>query len=167
MKSKYLECGKIINTHGIGGEVKAESYCDTPQLLSELKEVFCKDGENMVGLTVFRAYVHKGFVIMKFKEISDIDAAMSLKGSIIYADRESFVLKEGSFFIADLIGLNVIDNTSGEIYGKVTDVINRGASDIYVVETPDGEKMIPAVEEFIKKTDIDKGIFVQPIEGLL
>ena len=69
--------------------------------------------------------------------------------------------------MADLIGLDVIDNKSGEVYGKVTDVINRGASDIYVVETPQGEKMVPAVEEFIKKVDIDRGIFVEPIEGLL
>ncbi len=167
MRLKYLECGKIINTHGIAGEVKVESYCDTPRILSNLKIVFYKKGDDLCGLKNLGAYVHKGFVIMKLEGITDIDTASSYKGRILYADREEFTLKEGSFFLADLIGLDVIDNKSGEVYGKVTDVINRGASDIYVVETPQGEKMVPAVEEFIKKVDIDRGIFVEPIEGLL
>ena len=66
-----------------------------------------------------------------------------------------------------MIGVNVIDISSGKIYGKISDIINRGASDIYVVQTDNGEKMIPAVDEFIVKADIRDGVFVKVIPGLL
>ena len=69
-------------------------------------------------------------------------------------------------FIADLLGLPVIDAETGKEYGRLQDVMNRGASDIYVVDTPAGERMMPAVKEFVKSIDIEKGIFVVPIEGM-
>ena len=90
-----------------------------------------------------------------------------MKNKILYAAREDFVLEEGDYFIADLIGLPVIHAETGHIYGKLTEVINRGASDIYVVATEAGERMMPAVDEFVKLVDIEKGIFVCPIEGML
>ena len=65
------------------------------------------------------------------------------------------------------IGLDVIDNISGKVYGKIVDVQNKGASDIYVVKTPDGERMMPAVAEFVKKVDVERGVFVEVIPGLL
>ena len=67
----------------------------------------------------------------------------------------------------DIIGLNVVDLENGKVYGKILDIINRGASDIYVVETPNGERMIPAVDEFIVEIDINNGVKVRTIEGLL
>ena len=81
--------------------------------------------------------------------------------------REDFQLAEGEFFISDIVGIDVIDHENGKIYGQVTEIINRGASDIYVVKTPNGERMIPAVDEFIVSIDIQKGVFVRTIEGLL
>lgn len=167
MKNKYLECGKIINTHGIKGQVKLESFCDSPQVLAGLKKVYFLERDFYKEVKVIGASVFKNFVIMSFDGINDCESAELLKGSIIYADRDDIALDEGSFFIADLIGLDVIDNISGRIYGKITDVINRGASDIYVVSTPAGEKMIPAVGEFIKKTDLNSGVYVKTIPGLL
>ena len=96
-----------------------------------------------------------------------MEAALSLKGAILYAQREDFKLDDGEFFLTDLIGLDVIDVDNARIYGKVKDIINRGASDIYVVDTPNGERMIPAVDEFIISVDLSKGVFVRVIEGLL
>ena len=96
-----------------------------------------------------------------------MEKALSLKDKIIYADRADFSLEDGEFFISDIIGLNVIDFENGQIYGKISDIINRGASDIYVVETPNGERMIPAVDEFIVEIDINEGVKVRTIEGLL
>ena len=89
-----------------------------------------------------------------------------MKNKIIYASRDDIELEEGDFFIADLVGLPVIDADSGKEYGKLTDVINTGASDIYVIKTPTGEAMMPAVDEFVEEIDLDKGIFVKPIEGM-
>ena len=106
-------------------------------------------------------------IVLDLKEITDVDAALNLKNEILYAKREDFDLDENEFFLADLIGIDVIDADNGKIYGKIKDIINRGASDIYVVETENGERMIPAVEEFIISIDINTGVFVRVIEGLL
>lgn len=166
-KKRYLECAIVINTHGVRGDVKLESLCDTPAVLAGLKRVFvCRSGEYK-EIKVLHASVFKSFVLATLEGVSDMDAAMSLKGTTLYAARDDFDLDEGDYFIADLIGLDVIDNVSGKVYGKVTDVINRGASDIYVIRTEQGERMMPAVEEFVKRIDLEKGIFVEVIPGLL
>ena len=77
------------------------------------------------------------------------------------------MMKEGSVFIADMIGLPVIDSNTGKAYGTLKDVNNLGASDLYVITTENGERMIPAVPEFVQKVDIESGIYVTPIPGLL
>ena len=163
---KYLECGKIINTHGVRGAVKLESWCNSPEEMADLSRMFIKRGDEMDMLTVKRASVFKQFVIAEIEEICDIDTAAALKGTVLYAAREDFHLEEGDYFIADLIGLAVIDVNSGKQYGTLSEVINRGASDIYVVNTPDGERMMPAVEEFVKRVDVESGIYISPIEGM-
>ncbi len=166
-KKKYLECAIIINTHGVRGDVKLESLCDSPAVLAGLKRVFLYEGSSYKEIKVLHSSVFKDFVLAGLEGIDDIDKAMTYKGKTLYAAREDFKLKKGDFFIVDLIGLPVIDNVSGVTYGKVVDVINRGASDIYVVKTDSGERMMPAVKEFVKSIDIEKGIFVEVIPGLL
>lgn len=166
-KKRYLECAIIINTHGVRGDVKLESLCDSPSVLAGLKRVFLKDGGDYREIKVLHSSVFKSFVLASLDGIDDIDKAMTYKGKTLYAAREDFKLRRGDYFIVDLIGLSVIDNVSGIVYGEVTDVINRGASDIYVVKTEGGERMMPAVKEFVKRVDTEKGIFVEVIPGLL
>lgn len=163
----YIECGKIVNTHGCRGAVKAESWCNTEKDLAELARVFICDGAVYREHKVQKASIFKQFVIFELAGIDDMDAAMLLKGKELYALREDFDLEEGEFFLADLIGLDVIDADNSKVYGKVREIINRGASDIYVVSTENGERMIPAVDEFIIRIDINEGVFVRPIEGML
>ena len=165
-KKKYLECGKIINTHGVRGAVKIESWCNSPSELAELSRLFIMRGDGMQELTVRKASIFKQFVIAEIKEICDFDSAMALRNTVLYAAREDFDLQEGDVFIADMIGLSVIDFESGHVYGELVDVINRGASDIYVIHTPDGERMMPAVAEFVKRIDVEAGIYISPIEGM-
>lgn len=166
-RSMYLECGRIVNTHGVKGAVKVENRCDTPKVLSSLKKIFLECGGTYSERKVLHASVFKEFVIMELEGVSDMDAALLLKNRLIYALREDIPIEEGAYFLADLEGLDIIDADSGRIYGRLLEVINRGASDIYVVETPTGERMMPAVSEFVKKIDIEKGIFVSPIPGML
>ncbi|MEE0970708.1 MAG: ribosome maturation factor RimM [Clostridia bacterium] len=166
-KSPYLECGKIINTHGVRGAVKVENRCDTPSVLASLKRVYLERGGVYEENKVISSSVMGANVLMTLEGIGDIDKAMLLKNRLVYAAREDIPLPEGSYFIADLYGLQVIDADSGRVYGTLSEVINRGASDIYVVKTPKGERMMPAVDEFVKKTDPDEGIFVKPIPGML
>ena len=167
MKKDYLECGIIINTHGIRGDVKLQSLCDEPEILASLDRVFIKKGNTYVEKEVLHASVFKQFVIMGIEGIKDIDQAATYKGTTLYAAREDFELDEDTYFIADIEGLPVIDNISGEKYGTIKEVINRGAHDIYVVDTPWGEKLIPVVDEFVKKIDIEDAVYIETIPGLI
>ncbi len=166
-KAKYTECGKIINTHGCHGGIKLESWCNTPEDLASLPKVYVKKDGKYQKYKLIKTSVFKQFVLAELEGVCDMDTAMALKGTVLYADRKDFDLEEGEYFIADIIGLDVIDADNGTVYGKVSDIINRGASDIYVVQTENGERMIPAVDEFVVKTDINKGVFVKVIDGLL
>ena len=166
MKNKYLECGKIINTHGVAGTVKVENRCDTPKILASLKRIYFKVGDLYDEKKVLSGSVMGQFVLLKLDGVTDLDGAAALKNTLIYADREDLPIEEGAVFIADLIGLPVIDVDDGREYGKLSEVMNRGASDIYVVDTPSGERMMPAVAEFVKSIDVEKGIFVKPIQGM-
>ncbi len=163
----YIECAKIINTHGCHGGLKLESWCNTPEDLAELKTLYVKVGAEYRAYRVLKASVFKQFVVSVWENVTDMDTALSLKGQTVYALREDFELEEGEFFVADLIGMDVIDARTMEKYGTLRETINRGASDIYVVFTAKGERMIPAVPEFVDRIDPENGIFVTPIEGML
>lgn len=166
MKKDFLECGKIINTHGVAGVVKVDPWCDSPYDLADLNEVFFLRNGKYVPTKVLKASVFKRFVLLSLEGVADMDTALALKEKVIYTSRANMPVDEGSYFIADLIGLNVIDADSGIVYGTLKDVINTGASDIYEIQTENGLKMMPAVEEFVKTIDLEKGIYISPIEGM-
>jgi 16S rRNA processing protein RimM len=166
MSEKYIECGKIINTHGCKGGIKVDSWCNSLEDLAQMKRIFLEEKGIYKEYKIKRSSMFKQFVLFDLEGITDMDQAMALKNSVLYALREEFDLEDGEYFIADVIGLPVIDVDTLKQYGTVKDVVNRGASDIYVVDTPCGESMIPAVDEFIKLVDLQKGVFVRPIEGM-
>ncbi|MBR2479109.1 MAG: 16S rRNA processing protein RimM [Clostridia bacterium] len=166
MKKAYLECGMIINTHGIAGAVKLEPWCDSPEVLASLPCVYFKKGEVYSEVKILKASVFKRFVIATLEGVNDIDAASALREKVVFAAREDLPLEEGDNFIADLIGLPVIDAESGRVYGTLSGVINNGATDIYEIETPSGQRLMPAVDEFVRSIDDEKGIFITPIEGM-
>ena len=166
-EKRYIDCAKIVNTHGCHGGLKLESWCNSAEELASLERIFLlKDGKYEEH-KVKKASVFKQFVIAEISGVGDMDAAMALKNQTVFADRDDFALEDGEYFIADLIGVDVIDADNGKVYGKICDIINRGASDIYVVNTENGERMIPAVDEFILRVDVHEGVFVKVIEGLL
>lgn len=162
MKNKFLEAGQIVNTHGIKGEVKIVSWCDSPEFLCQFKVVYIDEKP----VKVENARPHKSNVIAKLAGINDIDAAMALKNKIVSIDRSKVKLPEGRHFIADLIGLDVCDADSGAVLGKIDDVLTLPASEVYVVKGSK-EYMIPAVDEFIVETNIEAGyVRVHLIEGM-
>ena len=108
----------------------------------------------------------KRHVLATIEGINDVDTAMALKETVVYAERDDIPLEEGDYFIIDLVGLPVIDVDTDVKYGTVSDVFNAGASDIYTVKTENGDRMIPAVPEFIIRIDLESGIYVRPIEGM-
>ena len=164
-RQSYLECGKIINTHGVRGTLKLESWCDSPAILASLPVLYCRCGDEYLPIRVLHASVFKQFVLVDLEGIADLDSAVLLKNTVLYASREDLDAGDG-YFIADLIGLPVFDAADGRQYGVLREVINRGAHDIYVIDTPNGERMLPVVAEFVSRIDLDAGIFLTPIPGM-
>lgn len=165
-ETKYLECGKIINTHGVRGAVKIESWCDSPDILADLPHLYFKTSCGFERKEILSASVMKRHVLALIEGVNDVDAAMALKEQIVYAERDDIPLEEGDYFIIDLVGLPVIDEDTNHKYGVISDVFNAGASDIYTVKTDHGDRMIPAVPEFIIRIDLENGIYIRPIEGM-
>ena len=164
MRIEFPECGRIVNTHGCRGEVKIESYCDTPEAFVSLPLVYLRRGDEYTPLHPTTRRVHKGAVIAGYREIPDMTAAEKMKGCLLYA-RRCDVLLSGGVLLAELVGLPVIDALSGRCYGTVTEVERGVASDIYTVRTASGEVLFPAVKEFLKEIRED-AILVSPVEGL-
>ena len=160
-KKQYIEAGRIVNTHGVAGEVKIEVWLDSPQFLKSFKRCFIDRRE----VKLLSARVHKGFLIAKLENVEDVNAAMALKGRTVFIDRADARLPKGAFFLQDIIGADVVDESGNEI-GKLTDVMETPASNVYVVKG-EREHLIPAVPEFILSTDADNGIItVHLIEGM-
>lgn len=162
MKSQFLETGVVINTHGIRGEVKISPWADSPQFLCSFKTLYL-DGKPM---TVASCRPDKSMVLCKFAGIDTVEAAMRLKGKTVSIDRKDARLPAGRYFLADLIGLKVVNAADGSEVGTLTEVLTPPAHPVYVVK---GEKeyMIPAVPAFILETDVDAGVMkVNLIEGL-
>ncbi len=158
-----IVCGNITNTHGYKGAVKLMPLCDDIDVIYGLGYLITSDG---VERSIENISVFKNVLIVVLEGIDSMEKAEALKATDVYARREDIPLDEGSFFIVDLISLPVFDVDSGYKYGEIVSVDNFGASDIYTVKTPKGNVMIPAVDEFVKLVDIEKGVFIRPIEGM-
>ena len=157
----FIEAGRIVNTHGIAGEVKIEVWLDSPRFLKSCKRVFISGTE----YPFVSAREHKGMLIAKLRGVEDVNAAMSLKGKEIHILKGDAKLPMGAFFVQDIIGACVVDEVRGEI-GRLVDVLETPANRIYVVKG-ETEHLIPVVPEFIMSTDAEAGIIrVRLIEGM-
>ena len=161
MQEQYLEAGKIINTFGIRGEVKIEPWCDDAAFLKKFKTLYI----DAQPRKVLSAKVHKGFLLVLFEGVEDVNAAMLLKNKVVYFDRKDAHLPKGQFFFADILGAQVVDE-QGNTVGTLTEVLTLPAQNIYIVQG-ETEHSIPAVPEFILETDVEnKRIRVHLIEGM-
>jgi 16S rRNA processing protein RimM len=167
MKQAYLECGKIINTHGFRGTVKLESRCDSPYILAELETLWLLENGTYLPRRVLHASVFRQFVLADIEGVDSEEKANALRNRIVYAAREDIPLEEGDHFIVDLIGLPVRHADSGELIGELIDVNTSGARDLYIVRTESGDHMVPAVPEFVVRIDTDDAVYIRPIAGLL
>lgn len=160
-KQQYIEAGKIVNTHGVRGEVKIQVWLDNPEFLRRFKTIYI----DAKPVKMLSARVHKGFVIAVLEGVDDINAAMSLKNKTVHIDRADAKLGKGEYFLCDIIGARV-ENESGELIGVLDDILETPASSVYIVRG-ESEHMIPAVPEFILKTDAEQGVItVRLIEGM-
>lgn len=168
MKKEYLEIGKIVNIHGLRGDVKVMPWCDEPELLCEFDRLFIDKDKKEIFTE--DAKVFKNTVIMHFEGCDTPEAAEKLRNKILYMHRDDLELDEGVYFIQDLIGLRVVDADNGKVYGTIKDVSQTGANDVYEVFDSGLNKTywIPAIPDVVIETDIDGEIMkIRPLEGLL
>ena len=163
--NKYLEIGKIVSIHGVRGECNVQPWCDSPQFFCNFKTLYTKGGATAYSVERSRP---KGdnMVILKIKGIDTAEAAQALRNTVLYMDRGDAKLPDGTYFIADLIGLEAVTE-QGESLGKITDVLETGANDVYEITQGDRKFYIPAIPSVVLKTDIEGGkMTVFPMEGL-
>jgi len=164
--AKYIRIGKIVNTHGIRGDIKVLPLTDDPSRFEELKVIYI-DNEN-TEVEIQKVWYSKGFVMLKLKEFNNINDVIKFKNSYILIDEKNAVkLPNDTFFISQVIGLSVFC-TDGNKLGEVIDVLQPGGNDVYVIKGDNKEYLIPAVKEFIKSVEIEnKKMIIDPIEGMI
>lgn len=166
---EMLRVGVISSTHGVRGEVKVFPTTDDPNRFKDLKTVTLDTGKELLPLTIQSVKFFKRMVILKFKEYDNINDIEPYKGRDLLIHRDQAVpLNEGEYFITDLVGLDVITD-EGEPLGKLSEVLQTGANDVYVVKRPSGKDvLIPAIKSCILNVDLDAGqMKVHLLDGLL
>lgn len=166
---EYLIIGQLVNTHGVKGELKATALTDDPQRFLKLKWVYIDKNGTLEKHNILSVKFFKQFVILKFDGIDTMEAAEKLKGMYLKIDRANAVkLPKDSFFITDIIGLQVYDENNA-LLGKLTHVLQTGSNDVYVVKDTEGKEiLIPALKSVVKEVSIEnKRISVILPKGLL
>ncbi|MBR6529919.1 MAG: 16S rRNA processing protein RimM [Clostridia bacterium] len=164
MKQTYLEIGRILSTHGLVGEVNFEHWGDDEKGALSLKTVYT-DPKGLRALKVRRARMGTKHILFTFDGIDNVDAAALLRMKTLWARREDLAKDDSTVFWADLIGEEVRDE-KGIVFGKIRDIYNRGASDIWEIETDKGERILfPAAPVFVKEVTCE-GAVIAPPEGL-
>ena len=167
--TKYLEIGQIVNTFGIKGMVKVQPFTDDIEQFENLKTIYIKNKSEQKEYEIEEVKYHKNMILLKLKGINNIEEANLLRQSYLLKDREKEEpLKEGTYYIVDLLGLEVYDD-NGNLLGTLEDIFNTGSNDIYVVKNELGKQiLLPAISEVIKEIDIkNKKIIVHLIKGLI
>ncbi len=168
MLQPYLEIGKIVGTHGVRGELRMEPWCDSPDFVSQFHTLYQKQGGAYIPVKVLSVRTHKNMVLLQLAGVDSIEQGDVLRGRILYIAREDAKLPEGRYFITDLIGIRVLDADTGQLYGRITDVMNTGSKDIYEITNEQGRKfLMPALDEIVLETDVVAEVMrIRPMKGI-
>lgn len=156
----------MLSAHGVRGLVKVESWCDTPKVLAAQKRIFLSAGDDRYEeRKVISASVMGALVLMCIEGINSREEAYAYKNRTLYLHRDDVPVRAGAHLIADMIGLDVIDIETGKVYGTLSEVSDAPGGKIYTVKCNTGDVLLPAVPEFIKEIDTERGIFIKTIPG--
>lgn len=164
-----FQIGVITQTHGIKGEVKVFPTTDDVKRFKRLEKVTIDSGKKRFEAEIESVKFFKQFVILKFKGFDTIEDIQAYKQAKLLVDREHAVrLRKDEYFVADLIGTKVVSDEGTEL-GVMTDVIETGANDVYVVKNSEGEEILfPAIKDCVKEVDLENGVItLHVMEGLL
>ncbi len=164
-----LRVGVISSTHGIKGEVKVFPTTDDMNRFKKLKNIILDTGKEQLNLEIENVKFFKQFTILKFKGFDNINDIEKYKGKDLYVTRENAVpLEEHEFFICDLIDCIGYEEDGNEL-GRLTEVMQTGANDVFVFQTANGkEVLVPYIEQCVRKIDIEsKRIELSLLPGML
>lgn len=169
MPDGFLAVGHIVGVHGLRGEVKLESYTDFPERFAPGERL--RLGDDLAEVEIASVRPHKKFLLIRFEGVTDRTTAEQLRGLWLFvAEEDAAELEEGTYWIHDLIGLEVWEE-SGARLGELVDVLVTGANDVYVVHGEQGaarEILLPAIPEVVLNVDLAAGVMtVRLLEGLL
>ena len=158
MKNKYLRVGQIVRAHGVHGDVKVLPLTDDPARYRKLKTAYLERGGDYLPVALDDVRLQPDAVILHVSGYDTPEKAEQLKSAYLCVDRENAVaLDEYTYFVADLIGCETFD-TAGKAYGKITDVLETGANDVYEIEH--GKLLVPALKRVLASVDTAAGRIV-------
>ena len=169
---KWFNVGKIVNTHGIRGEVRVISRTDFPEeryKKGNTLYIFMEKSKEPIEVTVKSHRVHKSFDLLMFEGYDNINLVEKFKGAMLKVPESQLgELGEGEYYFHEIIGCTVVTE-EGETIGTVKEILTPGANDVWVVKRNNGkEVLIPYIEDVVKNVDVDKKtITIRPMEGLL
>ncbi len=164
---QYIEAGECVKIHGIHGEIKLYSWCDSADFIKKLPRLFFLDMPEK-EYKILSVKLLKNMCVLKLNGINTTQDAHAFVGKTAYFSRDDVKLPKGRFFATDIIGFDVQNEKTDEIYGEITDITNRAGTDIYEIKNKNGEVFLfPAVKEFLKKIDMEnKLVLISPIKGM-
>ena len=167
MIKEYLEIGQIVSTHGIKGEIRLNPWCDGPEFVKKFKTLYRDDkGNNPFKIVSCRP--HGNVAVIKLEGVDTVEAARALKNTVLYMKRSDVNLPAGKWFVSELIGCEVIDADDNSVaYDKIKDIDSGMANDIWYIETPEKEVLIPAIKDVVIRCDVaDNKVYIRPLRGL-
>jgi 16S rRNA processing protein RimM len=161
-----LPIARILAPVGVRGEVKAQILSDFPERFRHLRNVLI--GEHLTPYKVHSAIIRKGAVYMRFDGIDTMDDAEKLRGQLVHVPKdEAFPLPEDTYYWHQILDLDVW-TTEGEYLGKIVEILDLPANDVYIVQGPRGEVLLPAIEDVVVKIDPEQGrMTINVLPGLL
>ncbi len=165
---EYFEIGQIVNHFGVKGMVKVMPYTDDITRFDNLKKVYVVIRQTQKQYIIEQVKYHKNMVLLKFEGIDKIEDAEKLRNGILKVERKDAIkLEEGSYYIADLLGMEVYTD-EGKLLGILDDIFNTGSNDVYVVKTEEYKQiLLPAIQEVVKEISLEENkIIVHMISGL-
>ena len=155
-KESYLAVGRVIGVHGVRGEIKVKQLTDFPERFARGALLFV-EGETSQR-EVVSARPHKGALLVRLSGLEDRNAAEILRGKYLFIAREDAMpLGEDEYYEDELIGLTV-ETMEGELLGELVEIMWTGANEVYIVQGPQGETLLPAIADVVQEVDVDAGI---------
>lgn len=167
MIKEFLEVGQIVGTHGVRGEMRVNPWADSPEFLKQFK-IFYFDNKGNNGIKAVSVRPHGNVVLVRLEGIETVEDASKMRNKVLYIRRADAKLKEGSYFIEELIGCDVLDADNACIsYGVLSDVSETGANDVWHIKKEGKEYLIPAIPDVVISADVaNNKVVIRPLKGI-